>query len=115
MKLLALITVGALGIVLLRRRRPDLAQRLEGAAKDAAGQLSGDPVLRADVRRAPLGGDDEVLPIRWSDNDQTIWPGETLTLTARYRRSDLRGATPVVTVAGGNVPRRVVAAPEPGG
>jgi hypothetical protein len=71
--------------------------------------------LRADVRRGPLGGDDEVLPIRWSDNDQTIWAGETLTLTARYRRSDLRGATPVVTVAGGNVPRRVVAAPESGG
>ena len=68
--------------------------------------------LRADVRRGPLGGDDEVLPIRWSDNDQTIWPGEALTLSARYRRSDLRGATPVVTVAGGNVQRRVVAAPD---
>jgi hypothetical protein len=38
MKLLALITIGALGLVLLRRRRPELAQRLEGAAKDAAAQ-----------------------------------------------------------------------------
>jgi exo-1,4-beta-D-glucosaminidase len=69
-------------------------------------------LLRADVRRGPLGGDDQVLPIRWSDNDQTIWPGEELTLTARYRRSDLRGRTPVVTVGGWNVPRTVSAAPE---
>jgi hypothetical protein len=56
MKLLALITVGALGIVLLRRRRPDLAQRLEGAAKDAAGQLSGDPVLRAEGKAKNIVG-----------------------------------------------------------
>jgi len=36
-----IITIGALGLVLLRRRgRP--AQRLEGAAKDAAGSLNGD-------------------------------------------------------------------------
>jgi exo-1,4-beta-D-glucosaminidase len=66
--------------------------------------------LRADVRRGPLGGDDEVLPIRWSDNDQTIWPGQQLTLTARYRRADLRGRAPVVTVSGWNVARRVVVA-----
>jgi exo-1,4-beta-D-glucosaminidase len=69
-------------------------------------------MLRADVRRGPLGGDDQVLPIRWSDNDQTIWPGESLALTARYRREDLRGRTPVVTVSGWNVSRRVVAARE---
>ena len=68
--------------------------------------------LRADVRRGPLGGDDQVLPIRWSDNDQTIWPGEQLTLTARYRRADLRGRTPVVTVSGWNVARHVVVARE---
>jgi exo-1,4-beta-D-glucosaminidase len=68
--------------------------------------------LHADVRRGPLGGDDRVLPIRWSDNDQTIWRGEGMTLTARYRRAELRGRTPVVTLAGWNVRRRVVAAPE---
>jgi uncharacterized protein YjbJ (UPF0337 family) len=56
MKLLALITVGALGLVLLRRRRPDLAQRLEGAAKDAAGQLSGDPALRAESKARTIAG-----------------------------------------------------------
>src|SRR4051812_12629466 len=69
-------------------------------------------LLRADVRRGgrdgrPLGGDDQVLPIRWSDDDVTIWPGETVTLTARYRRADLRGAAPAVTVEGFNVARQV--------
>jgi uncharacterized protein YjbJ (UPF0337 family) len=56
MKLLALITVDARGLVLLRRRRPDLAQRLEGAAKDAAGQLSGDPALRVEGKAKNLAG-----------------------------------------------------------
>ncbi len=37
--------------------------------------------IRADVRRGsasglPAGGDDEVLPALWSDNDTTLWPGE---------------------------------------
>ncbi len=70
--------------------------------------------LHADVRRGPLGGDDRVLPIHWSDNDQTIWRGEDITLTGRYRRAELRGRTPVVSLAGWNVRRRVVAAPEHG-
>ena len=56
MKLLALITVGALGLVLLRRRRPDLAQRLEGAAKDAAGSLNGDQAMRAEGKAKNLAG-----------------------------------------------------------
>ena len=56
MKLLALITVGALGLVLLRRRRPELAQRLEGAAKDAAGQLSGDQAQRVEGKAKNIAG-----------------------------------------------------------
>ena len=62
-------------------------------------------------RRGARSGARQVLPIRWSDNDQTIWPGEGLTLTARYRDADLRGGAPVVTVAGWNVARRAMAAP----
>jgi exo-1,4-beta-D-glucosaminidase len=70
---------------------------------------------RADVRRAsadgrPLGGDDQVLPITWSDNDVTLWPGESQTLTARYRASDLRGSRPVVSLTGRNLSDRVVRA-----
>jgi exo-1,4-beta-D-glucosaminidase len=47
-----------------------------------------------------------VLPILWSDNDVTLWPGESLTLTAHF---NLRGvAAPVVNVSGWNVPARSV-------
>jgi uncharacterized protein YjbJ (UPF0337 family) len=56
MKLLALITLGAVGLVLLRRRRPELAQRLEGAAKDAAGQLNGDQAMRVEGKAKSLAG-----------------------------------------------------------
>ena len=64
--------------------------------------------LRADVRRgstagAPANGDNEVLPALWSDNDTTLWPGESETLEVRYARAALRGATPVVSVSGVNV------------
>ena len=65
-------------------------------------------LLRADVRRGtasgvPIAGDNQVLPILWSENDLTLWPGESQTITARYSRSALRGAHPVVTVSGWNV------------
>jgi exo-1,4-beta-D-glucosaminidase len=64
--------------------------------------------LRADLRRGsatgvPAPGDNEVLPISWSDDDVTLWPGESETLRATYRRSDLHGAAPVVSVSGWNV------------
>jgi hypothetical protein len=73
-------------------------------------------LLRTDVRRGTAagqaqGGDDQVLPIQWSDNDVTLWPGESQTLTARYRRADLRGARPVVSVQAFNADRQVVPAP----
>ena len=59
-------------------------------------------LLRADVRRAE-SGDNEVLPIAWSDNDVTLWPGESQTLTATYRTRDLHGLAPMVSVSGWNV------------
>ncbi len=73
--------------------------------------------LRADVRRGNAdgtaeAGDNEVLPITWSDNDITLWPGESETLTASYRSSLLHGADPVVSVYGWNVPSQVFAAPQ---
>jgi exo-1,4-beta-D-glucosaminidase len=43
----------------------------------------------------------KVLPIVWSDNDITLWPGESETLTATYSPSQLR-ATPVVSLYGWN-------------
>jgi len=73
--------------------------------------------LRADVRKGTAdgtaaSGDNEVLPITWSDNDITLWPGESQTLTATYRSSLLAGASPVVSVGGWNVPTVTSAAPQ---
>lgn len=70
---------------------------------------------RADVRRGspdgrPARGDDQVLPIRWDDNAVTLWPGQSQTLTARYDAAALRGAAPVVSLTGWNVPVHNVAA-----
>ena len=66
--------------------------------------------LRADVRRGNPDGteqatDNQVLPINWSDNDITLFPGESQTVTASYDPSLLQGATPVVSVQGWNVTR----------
>ncbi|CCH35458.1 glycoside hydrolase family 2 TIM barrel-domain containing protein [Actinosynnema sp. NPDC047251] len=61
--------------------------------------------VRATIRKG-VGGP-EVLPTDWSDNYVTLWPGESLTLQARYRAADLGGATPSVEVIGHNVSRVV--------
>jgi exo-1,4-beta-D-glucosaminidase len=66
--------------------------------------------LRADIRRgtaagAELSGDNELQSSIWGDDDITLWPGESETLTASYRSADLQGATPVVSVSGWNVPK----------
>lgn len=47
------------------------------------------------------------LPITWSDNDVTLWPGEFVTLTARYAAA--KAPTPVVAVSGWNAPARDIA------
>src|SRR5215469_2078284 len=49
-----------------------------------------------------------VLPILWSDNDVTLWPGESLTLSAHFAAQG--AATPVVEVSGWNVPRQSIPA-----
>lgn len=72
--------------------------------------------LRADIRRGthagiPAPGDNQVLPVRWNDNDITLWPGESQTLRAVYRASDLHGQTAVVSVYGWNTPTVDAAAP----
>ncbi|MFJ3234319.1 glycosyl hydrolase 2 galactose-binding domain-containing protein [Streptomyces sp. NPDC086787] len=51
-----------------------------------------------------------VLPVRWSDNLVSLWPGESLTLTARYRTTDLHGSAPSVRVSGWNTTERTVPA-----
>jgi exo-1,4-beta-D-glucosaminidase len=50
----------------------------------------------------PSADGEPMAPILWSDNDVTLWPGETLTLMAQL--ASPRAATPVVEVSGWNVP-----------
>jgi exo-1,4-beta-D-glucosaminidase len=56
------------------------------------------------IRRS--AGGEPVLPILWSDNDVTLWPGESLTLTAQFATPG--AAAPVVEMSGWNVPTRSV-------
>ncbi len=67
-------------------------------------------LLRADVRRGTAGGqelagDNELQSSIWQDNDITLFPGESQTLTVTWNSADLQGATAVVSVSGWNVPK----------
>jgi exo-1,4-beta-D-glucosaminidase len=53
-----------------------------------------------------FAGGELMLPILWSDNDVTLWPGESLTLTAHFATPG--AATPVVEMSGWNVPTQSV-------
>jgi len=73
-------------------------------------------LLRADVRRGTasgqeLSGDNELQSSIWQNNDITLFPGESQTLTVTWNSADLQGATPVVSVSGWNVPKIDIAAP----
>ncbi len=73
-------------------------------------------LLRADVRRGTktgheLPGDNELQSSIWQGNDITLFPGESQTLTVTYGSASLRGATPVISVSGWNVPKTDVPAP----
>jgi exo-1,4-beta-D-glucosaminidase len=58
------------------------------------------------IRRGPKG--DLALPILWNDNDVTLWPGESIVLTARYASQGK--AAPVVEVSGWNAPAQSIPA-----
>jgi len=65
------------------------------------------PALFTDVHLVDAK-DRPVLPVRWSDNEVSLWPGESVTLTATYRTADLHGSAPRVRVSGWNTPERTV-------
>jgi exo-1,4-beta-D-glucosaminidase len=74
--------------------------------------------LRADVRRGTAAGglqsgDNELQSSVWQGNDITLFPGESQTVTVTYDRSDLNGATPVITLSGWNVAQVNIPAPLP--
>ena len=76
-------------------------------------------LVRADVRRGTatgqeLPGDNELQSSTWQDNDITLFPGESQTLTVTYDSADLEGATPVISVSGWNAATMDIMAPAPG-
>ncbi|MGW1807871.1 glycoside hydrolase family 2 protein [Streptomyces sp. NPDC002078] len=68
------------------------------------------PALLTDVHLVDAQGK-PVLPVRWSDNEVSLWPGESVTLTATFRTGDLHGSAPGVRISGWNTPERTVPAP----
>lgn len=59
------------------------------------------PVLLADVDLMSADGKTPTLPVHWSDNQISLWPGESVTLVASHRTAD-PDDTPQVRVSGWN-------------
>jgi len=59
------------------------------------------------IRRS--AGGELLLPVLWSDNDVTLWPGESLTVTAHFATAGAE--VPVVEVSGWNAATRSVPLP----
>jgi exo-1,4-beta-D-glucosaminidase len=85
--------------------------RREGVEDVATVTLTVPPSSRAvalfqhvSIKRA--AGGESVLPILWSDNDVTLWSGESVTLTAHFTTPGAEA--PVVEVSGWNVPTQSV-------
>lgn len=70
------------------------------------------PALLTDVHLVDDKGR-PVLPVRWSDNQVSLWPGESVTLTAAYRTADLHGSAPHLRISGWNTPTTTTPAPAP--
>jgi exo-1,4-beta-D-glucosaminidase len=56
-------------------------------------------------------GGSEIVPIDYSDNYVTLWPGEATTISANYGTADLGGQPPYLRVRGWNVPTASLAIP----
>ncbi|MGW7047751.1 glycoside hydrolase family 2 protein [Streptomyces avermitilis] len=67
------------------------------------------PSLFTDVHLVDSRGK-PVLPVQWSDNEVSLWPGESATLTVTYRTADLHGSAPRVRVSGWNTAEQTVPA-----
>ena len=58
--------------------------------------------VRAEVTAG--NGGTEVVPVSYTDNYVSLWPGESTTITATYQAADLGGASPYLRIRGYNVP-----------
>jgi exo-1,4-beta-D-glucosaminidase len=53
----------------------------------------------------------EVLPVTYTDNYLSLFPGESITITAKYATTDLGGQSPSLRIRGYNVPQFLIAIP----
>jgi exo-1,4-beta-D-glucosaminidase len=65
-------------------------------------------LLRTDIRRGTAGGqelsgDNQLPSAIWQNDDITLFPGESQTLTVTWNSGDLNGATPVISISGWNL------------
>ncbi|MER5436087.1 sugar-binding domain-containing protein [Streptomyces sp. NPDC002588] len=67
------------------------------------------PSLLTDVHLVDSDGK-PVLPVQWSDNQVSLWPGESATLTATYRTADLHGSAPGLRISGWNTAEKTIPA-----
>src|SRR5436190_3882146 len=65
--------------------------------------------VRAEVTKG--NGGEEVLPVTYADNYITLWPGDSITLTAKYASADLGGQPAYIRVRGYNVPAFSIVVP----
>jgi exo-1,4-beta-D-glucosaminidase len=56
-------------------------------------------------------GGTEVVPVGYTDNYVSLWPGESTTITATYQTGDLGGQAPYLRVRGYNVPTASIPVP----
>ncbi len=56
-------------------------------------------------------GGNEVVPVSYTDNYVSLWPGESTTVTAAYQTADLGGQAPYLRVRGYNVPTASIPVP----
>lgn len=56
-------------------------------------------------------GGNEVLPVNYTDNYVSLWPGESTTITATYQTTDLSGQAPYLRMRGYNIPTASIPVP----
>jgi exo-1,4-beta-D-glucosaminidase len=56
-------------------------------------------------------GVNEVVPVSYTDNHVTLWPGDSTTITATYDTADLGGQAPYLRLRGWNLPTTSAAVP----
>ncbi|GAB2852090.1 glycoside hydrolase family 2 protein [Lentzea nigeriaca] len=87
------------GLASLPREKVSVSSTVTGTRADVTLTNNGNSVAfftRVSIRKG--AGGPEIAPALWTDNYVTLWPGETVTVSASYREELLGGATPAVEV-----------------